>query len=969
MYTDNQFRRRCTHVCVLALSLLVARSVSAQVRSQPESTQAVAPQRSSNVPRSNDEQSVLVMNPFVVDAESDTGYAASSTLAGSRFRTDLRDVAASISVITSDFMGDLGANNLEQAMRYSNNTQMDNASAGTDSRQPNGNSYQEGAPSFIVRGLPTTRARNYYTLWLQSDSYNMDRIEDSRGPNSVLFGFGAPGGIINISTKQARTDRSIRKATVQGGANDSHRATLDLNQVLLRGKLGLRLNAVYDQSNQFQHYAFNRDRRLDLAIKYEVTPTMEIRAEYERSKIRVNKPRPFVVADGGVLLWKQLGSQTYAKPIRTNEALSVTQISTRRRWLDYVSNNGALMENSGMLTTFNPSSADLRSILDSSFADYSINYGGPGQINNIEQNWFNLTGQKRFGDSTYLEVSYNHQDNLGVNINPGQTNYKIFADPNQFLKDGKTPNPFVGQMFMENSSNAWERNQTSRSSDLGRITVSSDLNLGIWGKYRIAALGEYDSRTERVDRRHEYWKGYPFNSIPQDAANLVRRRTYITPGDWSTYYINSPVTTGLLHDIKDPVTGQLLSSFWGVYRSSSLEDDPATQVSAVLAAQAKYWSDRIVVSGGYRYDRLEILDRTAGLDPKTAEWTLDYATSNVMSATARNTSMGVVVHVTDNIALYYNRANNQGLGGGQRLIDVNNLNGPPIGSPTSKGQGQDFGITLALWGGKVNLRLNRYTTDAKDLSDAFSPTGIGPDKVSKNILEALYDEKLITQDIVNTRTTTANGILFDFESRGYEFALTANPTKNWRLQANFSYTDMKTSNYGSEIVTWMNHEIAYWRSFNRGGTVTGSGATIDEAIKYMTDGFNQLVAVAGMGELGLRKYKVSFFTRYDLPAGFYMGGGYRHQSKSLAGTDETETVPLYGNSYWRADALLGYTFPKSALQYFGIFFKDLSIQLNVYNVFDEHDPLITRYQPDGIGALRAVVQEPRSWRLQASMSF
>lgn len=977
MNTNHSSRLLIATVLALcSLGLASAQTAPAQAASQSSSGQASLPSKSAVEPTPADgltassQAEVKTLSPFEVNVDSDTGYAARSTLAGSRFRTDLKDVAASISVITADLISDLGANNLEQAMRYSNSAQLDDASAGVDSQQPNGNDYQGGPPRFIVRGLPTNITRNYYTLWIQSDSYNMERIEDSRGPNSVLFGFGAPGGIINVSTKQARTDHAIREATFQGGAYGSYRGTLDVNQVLMPDKLGLRVNAVYDRSNKFQQYAFNRDERYDIAAGYKVTPTIEIRTEFERSLIRENKPRPFLVADGGLLLWRELGSQTYAKPIKTNAALSITQISTKRRWLDYVSNDNSLMENSGMLTTYNPSSADLRTIMDPSVADYSINYGGPGQINNIKQNWFNLTGQKKLGHDTYLEVSYNHQDSDGVNYNPGQTNYKLFADPNQFLKDGKTPNPFVGQMFMETSSNAWERNATSRSSDLGRITVSTDFDFGIWGDYQVAALGEYDSRTERRDGRKEYWQGYPFNTAnPQDAANLVRRRTYVTPNDWSTYYINSPVTTGLLHDLKDPVTGKTLSSFWGVYRSSDLQDDPSNQASALVAAQAKYWNGRIVVSGGYRYDKLDILDRTSGQDPATKEWTLAYATANEIEATARNTSFGVVGHVTDNISVFYNQANNQGLGGGNLLININDLNGPPVASPTSKGQGRDMGVFFTLLDGKVSLRLNRYTTKAKDLSNSYSPTGIGPDKVASNILGALYDDGLITRDVMIARTPTANGILFDYDSKGYEVELTANPIKHWRLQANFSYTDMSTTNYGSEIAAWMQHEIAYWRSFNQGSLVTGSGVTIDQAIDYMVNGYNRLVAVAAMGELGLRKYKVNLFTRYDLPAGFYIGGGYRFQSKALAGTDITETIPLYGNSFWRADALLGYTFSKSTLRHLGGYVDNLTIQLNVYNVFDQHDPLITRYQPDDIGALRAVVQPPRSWQLEAKIGF
>ena len=48
----------------------------------------------------------LTLSPFVVEEAQDRGYAATSTLAGTRLRTDLRDVGAAISVVTSQFLLD-----------------------------------------------------------------------------------------------------------------------------------------------------------------------------------------------------------------------------------------------------------------------------------------------------------------------------------------------------------------------------------------------------------------------------------------------------------------------------------------------------------------------------------------------------------------------------------------------------------------------------------------------------------------------------------------------------------------------------------------------------------------------------------------------------------------------------------------------------------------------------------------------
>ena len=62
------------------------------------------------VARSEDEsdEEVVSLSPFEVTSESDQGYQASSALAGTRVRTDLRDAGSTVSVITAQFLKDTG---------------------------------------------------------------------------------------------------------------------------------------------------------------------------------------------------------------------------------------------------------------------------------------------------------------------------------------------------------------------------------------------------------------------------------------------------------------------------------------------------------------------------------------------------------------------------------------------------------------------------------------------------------------------------------------------------------------------------------------------------------------------------------------------------------------------------------------------------------------------------------------------
>ncbi len=156
---------------------------------------------------------VFVLNPFVVEASEDEGYLAGVTLAGIRIRTDLKDVGSSISVVTEEFLKDTNSKDAETLLVYTTNTEV----AGQG-----GNFLGQGDGAILtdtnrtkpvantrVRGLTEAdNTREYYLSDIPWDSYNIDRIDLQRGPNSILFGVGSPAGIVNGSTNPAAFEDS-----------------------------------------------------------------------------------------------------------------------------------------------------------------------------------------------------------------------------------------------------------------------------------------------------------------------------------------------------------------------------------------------------------------------------------------------------------------------------------------------------------------------------------------------------------------------------------------------------------------------------------------------------------------------------------------------------------------------------------------------------------------------------------------
>ena len=68
------------------------------------------------LPKSDDE--IVEMSPFVVTSESTHGYAATNTLAGTRLNTPLKDIGTAISVVTKEFMEDIGASGAQSLLTY-----------------------------------------------------------------------------------------------------------------------------------------------------------------------------------------------------------------------------------------------------------------------------------------------------------------------------------------------------------------------------------------------------------------------------------------------------------------------------------------------------------------------------------------------------------------------------------------------------------------------------------------------------------------------------------------------------------------------------------------------------------------------------------------------------------------------------------------------------------------------------------
>jgi iron complex outermembrane receptor protein len=241
-------------------------------------------------------EETLVLSPFEVAATQDTGYAGQDTLSGSRLRTNLKDVAAAISPMTAEFLRDISATSIESAIEYGVGTRMETDDA--RAAGPVADSYNDSVRSIRIRGLPGGgRSINFFGAPGEVDLYMTDRIEVSRGPNSILYGFGSPAGKINISTKQAILNKNTYAVSSRLDSWGGERWTADANWALIKNKLGLRAVVLRGREESWRVAGHNDQDRLFLAAKWQIDRKTTLKAEFEMGKIDRFVPRPFFAND------------------------------------------------------------------------------------------------------------------------------------------------------------------------------------------------------------------------------------------------------------------------------------------------------------------------------------------------------------------------------------------------------------------------------------------------------------------------------------------------------------------------------------------------------------------------------------------------------------------------------------------------------------------------------------------------
>lgn len=223
--------------------------------------QAVAPAAATGASSpANSESATVVLSPFVIATDADDGYSSTESASASRFTQKLKDIPQSISIMSGQFLKDIGAVDLADVMPLVGGT----VAAGARSQD-----------SFSIRGFAVQESYldgfRDVKEWGGGDFVHVQQLEIIKGPSSNLYGNPKGlGGIINRVSKQPR-DRQWQQVALTLGDYANYHFTADVT-----GPINDRKTLLYRVNAAYRNLEYNRDFK-DLERIF-VAPVLEWRA-------------------------------------------------------------------------------------------------------------------------------------------------------------------------------------------------------------------------------------------------------------------------------------------------------------------------------------------------------------------------------------------------------------------------------------------------------------------------------------------------------------------------------------------------------------------------------------------------------------------------------------------------------------------------------------------------------------------
>ncbi len=608
----------------------------------------------------------VVLSPFEVVADA-RGYLATNTMSGTRLNSKLEDLASAISVVTREEMADFAMLDINDVFLYAANTEgtgtYTDLEEGTGNGGVSDNTAGDPANANRVRGIGNANVSNgnfETSNRVPIDPIDADGIEISRGPNANIFGLGNASGTVNIIGATANTQRDRTQVAFRADSFDGWRSSLDLNRVLLKNQLAVRVSAVR------QHDGFNlkpsgvNTNRYNGMVQFRPFRKTTINASYQYYSAKGNRPNSLPPQDA-ITAWRNAGRPTW-DPLTSSMKINgvVTRTTTPAYLYTQASNYSQIfVDRDGLkiwtasygVTGTTPLGAiqtdrklvvtrslvqDAQPLIarrvmlvnDKSVYDWSeINMNAPNRFADetetsrvtVDQIFFETRRQSLAAQAGWFkEDSERWNRYIMANGETSGPTGQLVIDPNERLLDG-TPNPFFLRPAMAQTDprplRAPIRSDTYRGQFAYKINFTQDAGWRRWlGSHGLVGYGEYKDRVQRTFRYVDSIVSRNPWLFASETAN--RSTNVVTRGNYR-YYVGDNVGENIDYAPGDYTYGNY-TYVWGNAVTGAMNREPvemgrvpfsSTSGSRViqktrgLIAQSQLWRGRIVPTFGAREDR------------------------------------------------------------------------------------------------------------------------------------------------------------------------------------------------------------------------------------------------------------------------------------------------------------------------------------------------------------------------------
>ncbi len=206
-------------------------------------------------------------------------YQQATTETAIGFSVDPQRVPLTTVTIPMDILDDQQVNNVEDALR--------NVSGVTKFKQGNG-----GEEKFSIRGFDASQSlfkdgakiNNSFnaTNIATTETANIERYDVLKGPATILYGQGEPGGVINYVTKKPRFDPYYSFEGMVGSYN-YYRGELDITGPIggSESDFAYRLIASYQDSEANRDFTFRERLLIAPSLTWQMTQNTSATLQYE----------------------------------------------------------------------------------------------------------------------------------------------------------------------------------------------------------------------------------------------------------------------------------------------------------------------------------------------------------------------------------------------------------------------------------------------------------------------------------------------------------------------------------------------------------------------------------------------------------------------------------------------------------------------------------------------------------------